>query len=115
MNPIFKYLSLLMTFLFIIAAYLQWNDPDATTWYFVYGIAALASILYYLGRLNFIVALVLGILYIVGCVMLWPDKWEGVSVGDGDIDNIERARESLGLLITAFVMFIYAIRIRLNL
>ncbi len=114
MNSLFKYLSLLMTVLFIAAAYVQWNDPDATTWYFVYGIAALASILYYLGRLNFIVALVLGILYIIGCVMLWPEKWEGLSIGDGDIDNIERARESLGLLITALVMFFYAIRIRLG-
>ena len=114
MNSLFKYLSLLMAVLFIAAAYVQWNDPDATTWYFVYGIAALASILYYLGRLNFIVALVLGILYIIGCVMLWPEKWEGVSVGDGDIENIERARESLGLLITALIMFLYAFRIRLK-
>ena len=114
MNSLFKYLSLLMAVLFIAAAYVQWNDADATRWYFVYGIAALASILYYLGRLNFVVALLLGVLYIVGCVMLWPEKWEGVTIGEGDIENIERARESLGLLITAIVMFIYAIRIRLG-
>ena len=114
MTSLFKYLSLLMAILFIAAAYVQWNDPDATTWYFVYGFAALASILYYLGRLNFIVALVLGVMYIFGCVMLWPEKWEGISVGDGDIENIERARESLGLLITAMIMFTYAIRIRLR-
>lgn len=114
MNPLSKYLPLLMAVLFIAAAYVQWNDPDATLWYFIYGIAALASIFYYLGKLNFILALLLGVLYLVGCVMLWPEKWEGVTVGEGDIENVERARESLGLLITSIVMFIYAIRIRLG-
>ncbi len=114
MKNLFKIFSLLMTILFVIAAYVQWNDPDATLWYFFYGIAALASILFFMGRLSFVVALILGLLYISGTVVLWPAKWEGLSIGDGDIENIERARESLGMLITGLVMFVYAVRKRLT-
>ena len=113
MKPLFKFLALIFALLFIIAAYLQWNDPDATIWYFIYGIAALASILFFLNKLNFVIALVLAVLYIVGTIALWPEKWEGLSIGDGDIDNIEKARESLGLLITGLVMLLYAVQKRL--
>ena len=114
MKPLFKFLALIFAILFIIAAYVQWNDPDATLWYFVYGIAALASILFFLNKLNFVIALILAILYLVGTIALWPEKWEGLSIGGGDIDNIERARESLGLLITGLVMLIYAVQKRLS-
>lgn len=44
---------------------------------------------------------------------LWPEKFEGITIGNGDIVNIERGRESLGLLIVAIVMLIYALRLRL--
>ena len=113
MNPLFKFLSLIFAVLFVIAAYVQWNDPDATLWYFIYGIAALASVLFFLNKLHFVIALVLAVLYILGTIALWPAKWEGLSVGDGDIDNIEKARESLGLLITGLIMLIYAVQKRL--
>jgi Na+/melibiose symporter-like transporter len=114
MKNLFKLFGLLMAMLFVIAAYVQWNDPDATLWYFIYGIAALASILFFMGRLSFVVALILGLLYISGTVFLWPEKWEGLSIGDGDVVNIERARESLGMLITGLVMFVYAVRQRIS-
>ena len=113
MNSLFKYLSLVMAILFIAAAYVQWNDPDATMWYFIYGIAALASVLFFLNKLNFIVALILAVLYIIGAIGLWPEKWEGLSIGGGDINNIERAREALGLLIVGLVMLLYAVQKRL--
>ena len=114
MKSLFKLISLIMAVLFVIAAYLQYNDPDATIWYFVYGIAALASILFFMNRLHFMIAIVLAVLYIVGTIALWPEKWEGVSIGDGDIDNIERARESLGMLITGLVMLLYAVQKRVT-
>ncbi|MEN8797606.1 MAG: transmembrane 220 family protein [Flavobacteriaceae bacterium] len=114
MKNLFKLFALLMAMLFVIAAYVQWNDPDATLWYFIYGIAALASILFFMGRLSFVVAIILGLLYISGTVILWPEKWEGLSIGAGDIVNIERARESLGMLITGLIMLVYAVRQRLS-
>lgn len=113
MKPLFKILSLIMAVLFLVAAYVQWNDPDATIWYFIYGIAALASVLFFLNRLSFGVAIILGLLYIAGTVALWPEKWEGISLEGGDIQNVERARESLGLLITGLVMLMYAVQKRL--
>ncbi len=103
-----------MAILFVIAAIVQYNDPDAALWYFIYGIAALASILFYLNRLHFALALVLGIAYIIGAIFLWPEKWEGLSIGEGNIDNIERGREALGLLITGLIMFMYALRKRIS-
>lgn len=112
MKSLFKILSLVFTVLFLMAAFVQWNDPDATIWYVIYGIAVLASLLFYLGRLNYLAALILAVLYIIGTLILWPEKWEGITIGGGDIVNVERARESLGLLITGLVMLMYAVRKR---
>ena len=113
MNSLFKFLSLVFAILFIIAAYVQWNDPDAVMWYFIYGIAALASVLFFFNRLNFVIALILALIYIIGAIAIWPEKWEGLSIGGGDIDNIERAREALGLLIVGLVMLLFAVQKRL--
>ncbi len=112
MKTFFKVLALVFALLFAWAAFVQHNDPDALLWYGIYGLATLASILFLSGRLNFVLAIVLAIGYLVGTVMLWPDKFEGVEIGGGDIVNIERAREALGLLIVAVVMLVYALRIK---
>jgi len=112
MKNLFKLLSLIFTLLFIWAAYVQYNDPDALLWYAIYGVAAVASLFFYLGKLNSTVAIILSGIYFVGTVFLWPEKFEGITIGNGDIVNIERGRESLGLLIVAIVMLIYALRLR---
>ncbi|MGB5818324.1 MAG: transmembrane 220 family protein [Saonia sp.] len=112
MQTFFKTLSIVFALLFIWAAYVQYNDPDALQWYMIYGLAALASILVFMKKLNFITALVLFIGYIIGAFMMWPQKFEGVTIGEGDIVNIERGREALGLLIVAGVMLMYAFWIR---
>jgi len=108
MKTVVKIIALLFTILFVWAAYVQHNDPDALMWYGIYGIAALASLLYVFGKLPYYVALLLFIAYLVGVVAFWPSEFEGVSLGTGDINNIEQGRESLGLLINALVMLIYA-------
>lgn len=112
MNKLFKFLSLVFTLLFIWAAYVQYNDPDALLWYTIYGVAAAASLLFYLGKFNITGAIILSGVYFVATFVIWPDKFEGVTIGNGDIVNIERARESLGLLIVAIVMLVYALRLR---
>ena len=112
MQPFFKVFSIVFTILFLWAAYVQNNDPDALMWYAIYGLAALASILYYLKKLNLIATMVLFAGYLIGAFMLWPENFEGVTIGGGDIKNIELGRESLGLLITATVMLLYAWRIK---
>jgi hypothetical protein len=48
--------------------------------------------------------------YGIGAYLFWPDTFEGVTIGEGEINNIEHARESLGLLILAIVMLIFGFR-----
>ena len=45
-------------------------------------------------------------------VFLWPDQFEGFTIGEGDIENIERGREAVGMLIVAVVFLIFSLRLR---
>lgn len=112
MRLISKFISAVFTILFIWAAFLQYNDPDALLWYFMYGLAALASFLFLMEKLTLVVPVILSLAYFIGAYVFWPAHFEGVSIDGGDLNNIEHARESLGLIINAFVMFFYAWRIR---
>lgn len=112
MKVFFKVFSLLFFVFFTYAACVQWNDPDAIIWYVIYGVAALASILFFFNKLPFWISIFLFVIYLLGVFIDWPSQFEGVKIGEGDIKNIEEGRESLGLLITAFAMLVYAIRIR---
>lgn len=107
-----KIFSVIFTFLFLWAAYLQYNDPDPLLWYAIYGLAALASVLFLLNRLPLVVVVGLAFGYLMGSYVFWPEKYEGFAIGGGDIDNIEWARESVGLLINAMIMLFYAWQIR---
>ena len=101
-----------MTALFLLAAYVQLNDPDPETWISIYAVAALGSLLFALGRLRSWVGLLLAIAFVVGAFMYWPESFEGVEFGEAGMANmnIERGRESLGLAITALVFFFYSWR-----
>ncbi|GGW33014.1 transmembrane 220 family protein [Arenibacter certesii] len=109
-----KIFAFIFAFLFIWSAVLQYNDQDAWLWYAIYGSAALASIFFVFDRLLLSIGVFLSFLYLISSYIFWPEKYEGVSIGGGDINNIERARESLGLLISAMVMLFYAWRIKLS-
>jgi hypothetical protein len=113
MKTIFKFMSLIFAGLFLWAAYVQYNDPDTLLWIAIYVAAAVVSLLFYLDKLHFLVPLFLGMIYLVEAMISWPDVFEGVTIGAGNIVNIERGREALGLLILASVMFTYAIRIKM--
>lgn len=108
----FRGFALLFAILFLWAALVQWNDPDAWVWYLIYGMASLASFLFFFDRLSFGVAVFLALGYLIGLPFLWPQKFEGFTIGEGDIGNIERGREVFGLLINAVVMIVFALRIR---
>lgn len=107
MSNFFKIFSLIFTCLFVYAVVVQYNDPDSILWFILYGVAALASILFYLKKLPLIGAIVLFIGYVIGAISFWPLKFEGYAIGEGDIKNIEMARESSGLLICAVVMLVF--------
>ena len=112
MKSFFKIAGILFAVLFTWAAYLQYNDPDATIWYVIYGLAAVISVFFVVNRLSFVVAILCCLLSLVGAYKQWPVQFQGFTIGEGDIENIERGREACGLLIIAVVMLVYALRIR---
>lgn len=112
MKRLFNFLALLFALLFVWAAALQWNDPDALVWIVIYGYAALLLVLFLLGRLSFGLALLSAIVYFGGVFYAWPAKFEGFTIGAGDIKNIEEGREACGLLIVALVLLMFALRIK---
>ncbi len=114
MNLFFKIFAVVFAILFAWAAYLQNNDPDAFLWYLIYGIASLACVSFLFKRLNYLIALVLAVSYLIGVFLSWPAQFEGVEIGVGDINNIEHAREALGLLINSAAMGILAWRVKRN-
>lgn len=92
----------------LTSAILQYNDPDPLLWMILYGVAALISFGVAMKKLPYSVPLVFGILCLVGCFFIFPEKFEGFEIGLGDIKNIEEGREAFGLGIIALVMFLFA-------
>ena len=111
MTKFFKILAIVFAVLFAWAAYVQHNDPDAIRWYAIYGMAALASLLFALNQLKLSWALFLFVFYLGFAIYTWPETFEGVTIGEGDIVNIERGREALGLLVASLVMAVFGTRI----
>lgn len=110
MKTFFKLFAIGFALLCIISAYLQLNDPDPLLWICMYLSAALAAVLFVLNKFPYRAYFLLFLGYIIGAYLFWPDKFEGVIVGSGNINNIEHARESLGLLILALTMLIFGVR-----
>ncbi|MDX1327052.1 MAG: transmembrane 220 family protein [Arenibacter sp.] len=107
-----RIVAIVLIVLFVWAMALQYNDPDPWLWYVIYGSATLASVFFIFNKLRLSVSVLFSFLYLMGAIVFWPDTFEGVAIGDGNIDNIERAREGLALLILALVMLFYAWRIK---
>ena len=100
--------ALLFSLLFALAAIVQYNDPDPLIWILFYSVASITCILFYLNRFPATLGFVLGAIYLGAVIWVWPEQFEGLRIGSGDIQNIERGREALGLLIIAVVMFFLA-------
>ncbi|MDH3699605.1 MAG: transmembrane 220 family protein [Flavobacteriaceae bacterium] len=104
MKKFSKILALIFALLFTWAAFVQHNDPDALLWYANYGVAAGACLLFYFDRFHPALGIILAILYLIQTFLVWPDKFEGFTIGEGDIENIERGREAWGLLLSGLFM-----------
>lgn len=112
MKTFFKVFSLVFTVLFLWAGVLQWNDPDAYIWFLIYGLPAVLSFLFFLGKLSPGVPLILSLIYLVGMVFAWPEQFAGFTGTMESNPNIEKGREAFGLLLIAIVLMIYALRLR---
>ena len=112
MEKVFKFLGGIFAILFFITAVLQYNDPDTLLWIAIYGIATLVTLGFIFNKVSYIVPALVGLLGVIGFFLIFPEKFEGFTIGQGDDKNIEEAREACGLLISAIVMFVFALRIR---
>jgi membrane-bound ClpP family serine protease len=104
-----KIIGIILGLVFISFAAMQYNDPDATVWILIYLYAAAITILAAFGKVPVLVLAITTVACLLGAFYMWPDKYEGLEVGGGDIKNIEEAREALGLLLIGVIMFLYAI------
>ncbi len=112
MEHFFKVAGGVFAFLFLISAVLQYNDPDPLLWIAIYGMATLVTLGFVFNKVSYIVPAFVGLLGAIGFFLIFPEKFEGFAIGQGDIKNIEEGREAFGILIIAIVMFVFALRIR---
>ncbi|ARS34482.1 transmembrane 220 family protein [Pontibacter actiniarum] len=94
-----KSLAIFLGIAFLSFVAVQYNDPDPLVWMLLYGVAALLCFLSAFNRAPRTVLWVGAVLYALGGVYMWPALFEGISIGSGNIKNIEEARESLGLFL----------------
>lgn len=101
-----KIFKTLAGIVFIIFAYLQINDPDSGIWIGIYSFAALACYMSIRELWPSWVFYALAAGYLIGAILQWPPEFEGIFFGEAQMRslNIELARESLGLGITAITM-----------
>lgn len=103
------------TFIFIVFAILQLNDPDPEVWVSIYGLAAIMSALAALGKFNFPILLTFAAAALLGGIYLFPasvsgwiaQEWEQADLTMKTVD-MEEARESFGLLIIFVIMSLAA-------
>ena len=109
MNLIVKAFAWVFGALCIVSAILQFNDPDPVMWILIYCIAATLCFGFALGRITFLILLLSGIMALAGGWYLFPEQFQGFEIGNGDIRNIEEAREAVGLFIVGIVHLFFAI------
>ncbi|QCW99392.1 hypothetical protein FGM00_04420 [Aggregatimonas sangjinii] len=109
MNLLVKGFAYIFGVLSIVSAVLQYNDPDPLMWIVIYGVAAVLSFGFALERIPFGILLVAGIVALASGWYLFPEQFQGFEVGNGDIGNVEEAREAVGLFIVGVVHLFFAI------
>lgn len=109
-----KTFAIVFGLLFILFAAFQYNDPDPEVWIPIYGFAALACLMAYLGVGQWWFFVAMAGIYVVAAVYQWPPKFEGFLFGEMGMRsmNIEMAREAGGLAICAAVMISLAVLMR---
>ena len=105
MHFVFRVFGALMAGLFIFAAVLQYNDPDPLRWSAIYLSAAVASILYVVGRLRWYIPMLIGFIALTWASTLASGVWGQISFSQlfeaWEMANpaVEEGREMCGLLI----------------
>ncbi len=106
-----KIINIILTILFVLFAFFQFNDPDSFSWIILYGYVALISGMAIFGRYNLALILPGIAIFAVYFVYLLPSVFEFLGSGE-DLMNrmdegkmfIEQTREAGGLLIALLVL-----------
>lgn len=106
----------IMLVLFVLAAVVQYNDPDPILWMGVYGASAICCALYMAGRLPALLSALLSGVCLLGALylllrILGPGSFFD-ETGREMLGLMEETREMLGLLITATWTGILAWQVR---
>ena len=106
--------ALIFSFLFILFAVFQYNDPDPFIWIPIYGVAALVSLAFYFKKINLPFLIIVTVAYFFGAIYMWPPTFEGIFLAMDYKIEIEQARESLGLAICGLAMAFYSFALYKN-
>lgn len=103
-----------IAFMFLLFGVVQFNDPDPEYWASWYLSLTLLCVLDARDKLSRYVWLIPVLIGLVWLLRIWPEAWEGLGLGDGmkmKTDNVERARESGGLILSVlFSLFFFRFR-----
>lgn len=103
-----KGMNIVMFFLFLLNAAVQYNDPDPLLWMAIYGAAALGNLLFATNRLHWGLSMSIGgvaLIWAIGLIPSLLDQPEEVSFWGifGSVEMktmaIELARELAGLML----------------
>ena len=106
-----KILSLIFGLLFVLFAAFQYNDPDPEVWVPIYGFAAMACLMAYIGLARWWFLAAMAVIYVAAAVYQWPPAFEGFLFSEIGMRsmNIEMAREAGGLGVCAAAMLMLAV------
>jgi len=101
-----KILAVTFGLLFLLFAAFQYNDPDPEVWVPIYGAAAVACFMAYVGVARWWFFVGMALLYLVAAWYQHPPVFEGFMFSEVGMRslNVELAREAGGLLICALAM-----------
>ena len=117
---IYRTFTAFLAVLFLIAAAVQYNDPDAIRWIAIYLAASAACFLGLVERLRWWFPAVVGVAALFWAVTLLPRAFPNVAVSElfaaWEMKNerVEEGREMYGLLIIAASMTLLAISTRVR-
>ena len=109
-DSVLRVLNVVMGFLFVLAAAVQYNDPDPVRWVVIYGAAAVACWLSLRRRLRAGFVVVVGAVALVWALTIVPSVAGKVSFSQLFTDLamhaplVEEGRETGGLLLVAVWM-----------
>lgn len=105
-----------MALVFLFSAVVQVNDPDPVRWIAIYGLATVASVSSWLGRVRSWLPALVALLALAWAVSIAPRVVGRVPFGDmfGAFEmrdtGVEESREMYGLLLVAGWMAVVAMR-----